>query len=122
MNDGLQAFACGDTEKLSQTLGAVLRTGNDSDIRMVRGRVKVWLRETIMLMVDHPAEVKVSNGPIDGYSLIVRVEVHPEDIGKIIGKQGRNARSLRTMLLAIGHTQSHYFTLDIVQQPTQNQN
>jgi len=116
MTDGLQPFVCGDAEKLSETLGSMLpQSKSDSDIRMLRGRVKLWLRETVMLMVDNPGSVRVTDGNTEANVLQIRLEVHPEDVGKVIGKGGQNARALRTMLLAIGHTQRHHFMLDIVE-------
>jgi len=48
-------------------------------------------------IVDHPNDLDTQSR-IDGESLILDVSCAPSDIGKIIGKQGRTARSLRTIL------------------------
>jgi uncharacterized protein len=55
----------------------------------------------VKLMVDKPEDVSVEVVPApDGVTL--RYSVNSSDIGKLIGAQGRNARSLRVILAAIG--------------------
>ena len=46
---------------------------------------------------------------------VLRLHVSPADIGKVIGKQGRTARSLRTILSAASMKLQHRFSLDIVE-------
>jgi predicted RNA-binding protein YlqC (UPF0109 family) len=46
---------------------------------------------------------------------LLRVRVAPQDIGKVIGKQGRTARSLRTILGAASMKLHHRFSLDIIE-------
>lgn len=46
---------------------------------------------------------------------VLRLHVSPSDIGKVIGKQGRTARSLRTILGAASMKLQHRFSLDIVE-------
>lgn len=66
----------------------------------------------IKLMVDHPDGVRVEWVPIaDGASLHVAVD--PADIGKVIGKQGRTARSLRILVTAMGMASKQRISLDI---------
>jgi hypothetical protein len=66
----------------------------------------------IKLMVDHPEGVGVECVPIsDGSSL--RISVDPADIGKVIGKQGRTARSLRILVTAMGMASKQRLSLDI---------
>jgi predicted RNA-binding protein YlqC (UPF0109 family) len=48
-------------------------------------------------------------------STVLRLYVAPDDIGKLIGKQGRTARSLRTVLGAASMKLQHRFSLDIVE-------
>ena len=52
-------------------------------------------------------------------STMLRVRVAPEDVGKLIGKQGRTARSIRTILGAVGMKYHHRFTLDIIEEHDQ---
>ena len=68
----------------------------------------------IKLMVDHPEGVRVESVPIpDGVSL--RISVDSADIGKVIGKQGRIAKSIRTLLGAAGMKVKRRFTLEILE-------
>ncbi len=65
-------------------------------------------------LCDQPTAVSVESIP-DGDCTILRLQVSPEDIGKVIGRQGRTARSLRTILSGAGMKLKHRFTLDIVE-------
>jgi predicted RNA-binding protein YlqC (UPF0109 family) len=68
----------------------------------------------IKLMVDHPEGVRVENVALDEGSCL-RISVDPADIGKVIGKQGRTARSLRVLVAAMGMTTKQRIGLDIQQ-------
>jgi len=48
-------------------------------------------------LVDHPDEVKVEKHERNSQSLI-EITVHPDDVGKIIGKQGRIIKAIRTVV------------------------
>jgi len=65
-------------------------------------------------LVDNPDKVKVSQ--LDGQqSSIIELEVAPEDIGKVIGKQGRNAQAIRLILGAAGMKLKKRVNLEIVE-------
>ncbi len=66
-------------------------------------------------LVDHPDKVSVEYVE-DSEHTLIRLRVHPEDVGKLIGKEGRTARSLRTILIASGTKLRHRFSLDIVEE------
>jgi predicted RNA-binding protein YlqC (UPF0109 family) len=52
-------------------------------------------------LVDHPDEVEVKE--IEGeQTTVLELRVAPDDLGKVIGKQGRTARSVRTILASAG--------------------
>ena len=51
----------------------------------------------------------------DATGTLLRLRVSPNDLGKIIGKQGRTARSIRTILAAASMKAQHRFALDIQQ-------
>jgi len=51
-------------------------------------------------LVDKPDEVEVKETSDDAQSMVIEVKVAPEDMGKIIGKQGRIAKALRTVVKA----------------------
>lgn len=50
-------------------------------------------------LVDHPDDVEVSERE-DDRGLVFELRVHPEDMGKVIGKGGRTARAIRTVMRA----------------------
>ncbi len=52
-------------------------------------------------LVDHPEQVQVN--AVEGEQVtVLELRVHPEDLGKVIGRQGRTAKSIRTLLGAAG--------------------
>ena len=51
-------------------------------------------------LVDHPDQVRVERVEREDGELLFELHVHPEDVGKVIGKQGRIARALRTVVKA----------------------
>ena len=56
-------------------------------------------------LVDHPDEMKVIEIEEDGVT-VYRLQVSPRDIGKVIGRHGRVARAMRT-LLKVSAIQNH---------------
>ena len=65
-------------------------------------------------LVDNPDQVAVN--VVEGEQVIVlELRVHPSDLGKVIGKQGRTARSIRTILNAAGMKLKRRFTLEILE-------
>lgn len=63
-------------------------------------------------LVDHPDSVSVQ-AALEGEATILKLRVAPDDLGKVIGKQGRTARSIRTILGAASMKAHHRFALDI---------
>jgi len=65
-------------------------------------------------LVDNPEKVKVSQ--LDGeQSMIIELKVAPEDLGKIIGKQGRNVMAVRVILGAAGMKLKRRINLEIIE-------
>jgi len=77
-------------------------------------RMKQLILEIVQALVDLPDGVSVEVIE-DHDSTILQVRVAPQDIGKVIGKQGRTARSLRTILGAASMKLHHRFSLDILE-------
>lgn len=69
-------------------------------------------------LVDLPESVTVESFDEDD-STVIRLRVAATDIGKVIGKQGRTARSMRTILSAASMKLKHRFSLDIVEEQSQ---
>ena len=65
-------------------------------------------------LVDHPEQVQVRS--VDGEQVtVLELRVHPEDLGKVIGRQGRTAKSIRTILGAAGMKIRKLLTLEILE-------
>ncbi|MBP3952061.1 KH domain-containing protein [Bacillus suaedae] len=61
--------------------------------------MKPLLEHMVKALVDHPDEIQVKE-VIEGQTLRLQLFVHTDDIGKVIGKQGKTARAIRTVLSA----------------------
>ena len=76
--------------------------------------MKQLILDIVHALVDQPDDVEVQLID-DNDSTVIRLRVAHQDIGKVIGKQGRTARSLRTILGAASMKLRHRFALDIVE-------
>lgn len=74
----------------------------------------LWLHATVSGIVDDPAAVFIESKIRDNV-VEFGLRVAPEDIGKIIGKAGRTARSLRTIFFAMGRKNGTRYELDILE-------
>jgi len=79
------------------------------------GRFMKELVESIArALVDHPDDVQVKS--IEGaQATILELRVHKDDLGKVIGRQGRTAKAVRTLLGAAGVKLHKRFTLEILE-------
>jgi predicted RNA-binding protein YlqC (UPF0109 family) len=76
--------------------------------------VKELVEMIAKALVDNPDQVKVSL--LDGeQSSIIELRVAPEDVGKVIGKQGRNAQAIRTILGAAGMKIKKRLSMEIIE-------
>ena len=64
-------------------------------------------------LVDHPEEVRVEEIQRER-SLILELRVAPDDVGKVIGKQGRIAKALRTVVGAAAMKENKRVKVEIV--------
>ncbi|MBO8171056.1 MAG: KH domain-containing protein [Bacillaceae bacterium] len=72
------------------------------------------LIETIArALVDHPEDVRVSENAGER-TIVYELSVHPDDMGKIIGKQGRIARALRVVVNAAAVKQKKKVMVEII--------
>ena len=76
--------------------------------------MQLLITEITRALVDDADAVKVEI-ITENESVLLRLHVAPGDIGKVIGKQGRTARSLRTILGAASMKLHHRFSLDIIE-------
>lgn len=76
--------------------------------------IKELLEDIAKSLVDTPDQVSVRQ--IDGQqATLFELRVAAGDVGKVIGKQGRTARSIRTLLGAAGVKDNRRYTLDILE-------
>ena len=76
--------------------------------------MKDLVTEIAKALVDIPEEVMVRE--VEGEQVtVLELRVAPSDLGKVIGKQGRTARSIRTLLGAAGMKLNRRFTLEILE-------
>ena len=64
-------------------------------------------------LVDKPDAVRVERVERDG-AVVLELHVAPDDVGKVIGRQGRTARALRTIVSASGARSNERALLEIV--------
>ena len=72
------------------------------------------LAELARRLVDEPDAVRVEQVEDDDGSLVLRLHVAENDVGKVIGRQGRIARALRTIVRAGGPNAGCRLQLEIV--------
>ena len=77
------------------------------------------MREAVELIVRHLAreseEVDVREVKRDRSTTVIEVRVAQPDVGKIIGRQGRTVKALRSLLHAAGLKHNHRYVLEIVE-------
>jgi len=74
---------------------------------------KDLIRTIAVELVDHPDQVEVVEIPGDNNS-VIELRVAKDDVGKVIGKEGRTAQSMRTLLTAVSTKLGRRAHLDIV--------
>jgi predicted RNA-binding protein YlqC (UPF0109 family) len=76
--------------------------------------VKEVLEYVARSLVDNPDAVEVTEVPGER-STVYRLKVDREDMGKVIGRGGRNARAIRTVMKAAGHRAGTNAIVEIVE-------
>ena len=78
------------------------------------GDMRTLIEHIAKALVDDPAQVLV-NPVEEGSETVLELTVAPNDLGKVIGKQGRTARAMRNLLGAAGLKFHKRFTLEILE-------
>jgi hypothetical protein len=73
------------------------------------------LTELVRLLVDQPDDVDLEVLP-GRRDTLIELSVAPDDLGKVIGRQGRTARALRTLLEARGSRDGVRYELEILEE------
>lgn len=76
--------------------------------------MKELIQKIAQALVDHPENVDVRE--IDGSEVVVfELRTHPADLGKVIGKDGRTAKAIRTLLGTCGMKMHKRYMLEIIE-------
>ena len=78
------------------------------------GNAQALIQHVAKALVDEPDQVSVEQVEEEGVS-VLELQVAERDLGKVIGKQGRTARAMRTLLSATGVKLHKRFELEILE-------
>lgn len=73
-----------------------------------------FVEYVVKAIVDYPKDV-ATDRTVDERGVLIQLHANPEDMGKIIGKEGRTAKSLRTLLRVLGAKNNARVNLKIVE-------
>ncbi len=73
-----------------------------------------FVEYVVKSIVDNPDDVKVDR-KVDEMGVLIELSINPEDMGKVIGKEGRTAKSLRTLLRVLGAKNNSRINLKITE-------
>src|SRR5260221_14086607 len=80
------------------------------------GDMRMLVEQIAQALVDAPEQVQVT--PVeDGDATVLELRVAPTDLGKVIGRQGRTAKSIRTILGAASMKFKKRYMLEIIEDP-----
>lgn len=71
------------------------------------------IKTIVTPLVDYPDDIRIQE-EINGNKVIYKLSVHKDDMGKIIGKHGRVAQSIRNVVYAAATKEKKHVQLDIV--------
>ncbi|HYN37481.1 MAG TPA: KH domain-containing protein [Actinomycetota bacterium] len=72
------------------------------------------LEYAVPWLVDNPDDIEITEIKGEQGGSILELSVHPDDVGKVIGKRGRIIRSLRTLSKAAGQKSGASVTVEVV--------
>jgi predicted RNA-binding protein YlqC (UPF0109 family) len=75
---------------------------------------KEFVEYVVKALVEHPDDVQVHRS-VDDMGVLLELSVNPEDMGKVIGKAGATAKSIRTLLRVLGSRSDARVNLKIVE-------
>lgn len=78
--------------------------------------MKEFIEYIVKQLVDKPEKVRIEESNSDQKTIDIKIEVDKTDIGKIVGKQGKNVNALRTLLTAVAAKDRYRATLQVKEQ------
>lgn len=82
---------------------------------MEHGAMKELIRFIATQLVDQPDAVNVNEVEHEDDTIVIELSVAKEDLGKVIGKQGRTARAMRALLTAVAGKVNKRSRLEIIE-------
>ncbi len=76
--------------------------------------MKALVRYLVEALVDHPDDIELYEVE-GGRTTVLELKVHPDDVGKVIGRQGKTAGALRTLLQAHASRERRRVVLEIIE-------
>lgn len=73
-----------------------------------------FVEDVVKAIVENPSDVKTERR-VDEMGVLIELHVNPEDMGKIIGKEGKTAKAVRTLLRVLGAKSNARINLKIVE-------
>ena len=77
--------------------------------------MKEFVEFIVKQLVDEPEKVKIEESMPNQNTIEIKIGVEKNDIGKVIGKKGKNINSLRTLLTAVAAKEHHRATLQVIE-------
>ncbi len=74
--------------------------------------MRYFLELVLQRLIDHPDDVDLRQIEEEGH-LTFQVSVHPDDVGKVIGKSGRTINAIRSLLNAAGSRHDQRVTVQL---------
>lgn len=71
----------------------------------------------IKRLVDKPDSVQLTQEEKEANKVVFQLKVDPEDVGKVIGRKGRTANAIRTLLSAVAAREGKRAILEIIDKP-----
>ncbi|AUJ26706.1 MULTISPECIES: KH domain-containing protein [Virgibacillus] len=75
--------------------------------------MKALIETIVTSLVDHPEDIVITETE-EETKIVYHLSVHPEDVGKVIGKNGRIAKAIRTVVYAAKTNSNKRVYLDIM--------
>jgi uncharacterized protein len=73
-----------------------------------------FIEYIVKRLVDHPENVSIERRTSDDNKNVISLRVHTDDVGKVIGKKGKTAEAMRTLLTAIASREHQKAILEIL--------
>ena len=77
--------------------------------------MKEFVEFIVKQLVDKPEKVMIEENMPNQNTIEIKIEVEKDDIGKVVGKKGKNINALRTLLTAVAAKEHHRATLQLVE-------